>query len=147
MIEHVGSRNHAALFDTARRSLTEDGLFVLHTIGNNVRNTVLDRWTERDISPKANYRRSATSPARSKGVSPSRTSIIRRRLRPHADGVAPALRNGVAGVPWPVWRPILSDVALLFVVLRRHLPRPLQPALAGRALAARGCPAVIIGIQ
>jgi cyclopropane-fatty-acyl-phospholipid synthase len=39
------------LFDAARRSLAADGVFVLQTIGNNVRNVVIDRWTERYIFP------------------------------------------------------------------------------------------------
>jgi cyclopropane-fatty-acyl-phospholipid synthase len=51
MIEHVGSKNHAALFDAVRRSMTDEGLFMLHTIGKNIRNTILDRWTERYIFP------------------------------------------------------------------------------------------------
>ena len=33
MIEHVGCKNYGEYFDIARRCLSEDGLFLLHTIG------------------------------------------------------------------------------------------------------------------
>ena len=33
MFEHVGPKNHAAYFDTVRRLLEPQGLFLLHTIG------------------------------------------------------------------------------------------------------------------
>lgn len=33
MIEHVGKKNYAEYFDVARRCLSTDGLFLLHTIG------------------------------------------------------------------------------------------------------------------
>jgi len=36
MFEHVGPKNYAAYFDTAHRVLKDDGLFLLHTIGNSV---------------------------------------------------------------------------------------------------------------
>src|SRR6201999_1413300 len=51
MIEHVGSKNHAALFDAGRRSITDDGLCMLQNIGKNIRNKILARWTERYIFP------------------------------------------------------------------------------------------------
>ena len=39
MFEHVGHKNYRAFFDVARRSLADDGLFLLHTIGKNLRST------------------------------------------------------------------------------------------------------------
>ncbi len=54
MIEHVGVRNYGALFDTARHSLRRDGLFLLHTIGNNVSTRSANPWIERYIFPRGN---------------------------------------------------------------------------------------------
>ncbi|TAH52649.1 MAG: cyclopropane fatty acyl phospholipid synthase [Betaproteobacteria bacterium] len=51
MFEHVGAKNHVAFFEMARRSLKEDGLFLLHTIGKNVRRTPTDPWIDRYIFP------------------------------------------------------------------------------------------------
>lgn len=51
MFEHVGHKNHATFFATARRLLREDGLFLLHTIGKNRRRSVTDPWIDRYIFP------------------------------------------------------------------------------------------------
>jgi cyclopropane-fatty-acyl-phospholipid synthase len=51
MFEHVGQRNHAAYFSMARRSLADDGLFLLHTIGKNQSQIPIDAWIERHIFP------------------------------------------------------------------------------------------------
>lgn len=51
MFEHVGCKNHRAFFDVARRCLADDGLFLLHTIGKNLRRTVTDPWIDRYIFP------------------------------------------------------------------------------------------------
>lgn len=51
MFEHVGHKNHRAFFDMARRSLHDDGLFLLHTIGKNLRRTPTDPWIDRYIFP------------------------------------------------------------------------------------------------
>lgn len=51
MFEHVGHKNHRVFFDMARRSLKEDGLFLLHTIGKNLRHTPTDPWIDRYIFP------------------------------------------------------------------------------------------------
>lgn len=51
MFEHVGAKNHGAFFEMARRSLRDDGLFLLHTIGKNVRRTPTDPWIDRYIFP------------------------------------------------------------------------------------------------
>jgi hypothetical protein len=51
MFEHVGPKNHAAYLDTAHRLLTEDGLFLLHTIGTDRPTGRTDPWIERYIFP------------------------------------------------------------------------------------------------
>jgi cyclopropane-fatty-acyl-phospholipid synthase len=49
MFEHVGLRNYAAYFQTARRLLSDDGLMLLHTIGQNTSQQANDPWIERYI--------------------------------------------------------------------------------------------------
>jgi len=51
MFEHVGRRNLRTYFEVARRCLAPDGLFLLHTIGNNFRNMHPDPWIDRYIFP------------------------------------------------------------------------------------------------
>ena len=51
MFEHVGYKNYEAYFAKVRSLLRPDGLFVLHTIGNNFSTTHGDPWTERYIFP------------------------------------------------------------------------------------------------
>lgn len=51
MFEHVGHRNYDAYFEMARRSLDDDGLFLLHTIGKNRSGLLVDPWIEKYIFP------------------------------------------------------------------------------------------------
>jgi len=51
MFEHVGSKNYATFFDTAKRLLKDGGLFLLHTIGNNATTRSLDPWIDKYIFP------------------------------------------------------------------------------------------------
>jgi cyclopropane-fatty-acyl-phospholipid synthase len=51
MFEHVGFKNHRRYMEVVRRSLREDGLFLLHTIGSRETITQLDPWTEKNIFP------------------------------------------------------------------------------------------------
>ncbi len=51
MFEHVGHKNYRAYFAVARRSLEEDGLFLLHTIGKNQSGTPIDPWIDKYIFP------------------------------------------------------------------------------------------------
>ncbi|MCH8501745.1 MAG: cyclopropane fatty acyl phospholipid synthase [Aliidiomarina sp.] len=51
MFEHVGRKNYATFFDVAQRCLATDGLFLLHTIGKNKRNSTPDPWIDRYIFP------------------------------------------------------------------------------------------------
>ena len=51
MIEHVGYKNYREYFKVADRCLIDDGLFLLHTIGNRVSAKSVDPWTHRYIFP------------------------------------------------------------------------------------------------
>ncbi|MHA6885849.1 cyclopropane fatty acyl phospholipid synthase [Ralstonia pseudosolanacearum] len=51
MFEHVGRKNHAAYMRVAERCLTDDGLFLLHTIGRNESGHGTDPWIDRYIFP------------------------------------------------------------------------------------------------
>ena len=51
MFEHVGHKNYRAFFEMARRSLLDDGLFLLHTIGKNRAGAGIDPWIEKYIFP------------------------------------------------------------------------------------------------
>ena len=51
MFEHVGVKNYGAYFGGAARMLTDDGLFLLHTIGNNRTIATNDHWIDKYIFP------------------------------------------------------------------------------------------------
>lgn len=51
MFEHVGRKNHRAYMEVAHRCLHDGGLFLLHTIGKNVRDSSTDPWIDRYIFP------------------------------------------------------------------------------------------------
>ena len=51
MFEHVGHKNYRAYFEMARRSLRNEGLFLLHTIGKNRAGASIDPWIEKYIFP------------------------------------------------------------------------------------------------
>lgn len=51
MFEHVGHKNYRTYMKIAHRCLTDDGLFLLHTIGKNRRRTTPDPWLDRYIFP------------------------------------------------------------------------------------------------
>lgn len=51
MFEHVGHKNYPAFFDACRRSLSDDGLFLLHTIGRKRTRNMIDPWFDRYIFP------------------------------------------------------------------------------------------------
>lgn len=53
MFEHVGTRNYRTFMRVARRCLTDDGLFLLHTIGKNERGGATEPWIEKHIFPNA----------------------------------------------------------------------------------------------
>ena len=51
MIEHVGYKNYRKYFETANRCLKDDGLFLLHTIGEVRSTRSTDAWTHKYIFP------------------------------------------------------------------------------------------------
>jgi cyclopropane-fatty-acyl-phospholipid synthase len=51
MIEHVGWKNHGALFRAARSTLRRDGLFLLQTCGQDVSRPIAEPWIDRYIFP------------------------------------------------------------------------------------------------
>ena len=51
MFEHVGRKNYRTFFDTVRRLLNPDGLFLLHTIGTHAPTAAVDPWTDKYIFP------------------------------------------------------------------------------------------------
>ncbi|HYE06993.1 MAG TPA: cyclopropane fatty acyl phospholipid synthase [Planctomycetota bacterium] len=53
MFEHVGPRNYRTYLRVARRLLTDDGLFLLHTIGGNRTAATIDLWIDRHVFPNA----------------------------------------------------------------------------------------------
>jgi len=53
MFEHVGFRNYQTYFQTVRRVLDSEGLFLLHTIGSNTSLEANDPWIERYIFPNS----------------------------------------------------------------------------------------------
>ena len=53
MAEHVGYKNYRAFFEVARRCLVDDGLFLLHTIGENTTARTTDPWIGRYIFPNS----------------------------------------------------------------------------------------------
>ncbi len=51
MIEHVGYKNYRTYFEVAYRCLKDNGLFLLHTIGNIKSVKSIDPWTHKYIFP------------------------------------------------------------------------------------------------
>jgi cyclopropane-fatty-acyl-phospholipid synthase len=51
MFEHVGYKNFRTYFETARRVIKDDGLFLMHTIGSPISTTTIDPWIEKYIFP------------------------------------------------------------------------------------------------
>jgi cyclopropane-fatty-acyl-phospholipid synthase len=51
MFEHVGVRNYRTYLAKARELLRSDGLFLLHTIGNNRASVATDPWIDKYIFP------------------------------------------------------------------------------------------------
>ena len=53
MFEHVGMKNYRRFMDVVARCLTDDGLFLLHTIGNNISAFNTDPWLTKYIFPNS----------------------------------------------------------------------------------------------
>ncbi len=53
MFEHVGYKNHRAYMETASKCLGDDGLFLLHTIGDSHSNISPEPWCDKYIFPNS----------------------------------------------------------------------------------------------
>ena len=53
MFEHVGWKNYRTYMEKARKCLKEDGLFLLHCIGDSVSHVAGDPWLEKYIFPNS----------------------------------------------------------------------------------------------
>ena len=53
MFEHVGYKNYRTFMKVVHRVLNDDGLFLLHTIGNNTPQRRTDPWIEKYIFPNS----------------------------------------------------------------------------------------------
>lgn len=51
MFEHVGPKNYRAFFDIVQRLLADDGLMLLHTIGDTATSLDTDAWIDKYIFP------------------------------------------------------------------------------------------------
>jgi len=51
MFEHVGRKNYRAFMNKVHKLLKRGGVFLLHTIGNNVSKRITDLWMDRYIFP------------------------------------------------------------------------------------------------
>lgn len=51
MFEHVGPKNYNTYMQTAHRLMKDDGIFVLHTIGNTKSHSATDPWIDKYIFP------------------------------------------------------------------------------------------------
>jgi cyclopropane-fatty-acyl-phospholipid synthase len=51
MFEHVGYRNFRTYFEKARQVIKDDGLFMLHTIGQHYTSQTIEPWIEKYIFP------------------------------------------------------------------------------------------------
>jgi cyclopropane-fatty-acyl-phospholipid synthase len=51
MFEHVGPKNYTVFFATVERVLKEQGIFLLHTIGEHADTTATDPWIDKYIFP------------------------------------------------------------------------------------------------
>ena len=53
MFEHVGVNNYRTFMEVTRRSLADDGLMLLHTIGRNRSGRITDPWIAKYIFPNS----------------------------------------------------------------------------------------------
>jgi cyclopropane-fatty-acyl-phospholipid synthase len=55
LAEHVGYKNYKTLFKLAHDRLDDNGLFLLHTIGCDISETITDPWIDKYIFPNGNF--------------------------------------------------------------------------------------------
>jgi cyclopropane-fatty-acyl-phospholipid synthase len=51
MFEHVGHKNYREYFDVVRNLLSDEGLFLLHSIGSSLTSGCTDPWIDKYIFP------------------------------------------------------------------------------------------------
>lgn len=51
MFEHVGNKNYKRFMKVVNKTLDDDGIFLLHTIGSNTSDVYTDAWTNKYIFP------------------------------------------------------------------------------------------------
>ncbi len=138
MFEHVGYKNYRAYMEMARRCLKPGGLFLLHTIGSNISDTYGDPWIEKYI-----FRAAWIPSAAQIGESMEGLFVMEdwHNFGPYYD-LTLMEWNRRFQEAWPDLREKYGErfrahVGVLPPLLRRHLPRALDAALADRALAWR----------
>lgn len=137
MFEHVGVKNYRTFFEVVDRNLKGDGLLMLHTIGGNtsVKST-------KSMAPSVHFSQldaplHRPDRTRDRGaVRHGRLAQLRCALRSDPDGLARAIRRGMAVAPEPVRRTLQEDVDVLSPSVRRSLSGPWSATLADRALAS-----------
>ena len=149
MFEHVGVDNYRSYMQVVHRCLGAGGLCLLHTIGGNASVRAVDPWVRAHIFPNSMLPSAAQIAAAAEKL-----FVIEdwQSLGPHYDRTLMAWHaNFVAAwdaAPGGLRRALLPDVAVLPARQRRQLPRPLEPAVAGRVFqgrAARRLPAARMG--
>lgn len=53
MFEHVGYKNYRKYFEVAEKNLNDNGIFLLHTIGNKESHVTSDAWAQKYIFPNS----------------------------------------------------------------------------------------------
>ncbi len=133
MFEHVGVNNYRTFMEVTRRSLADDGLMLLHTIGRNKSGRITEPWIAKYIFPNSMIPSAAQiSDRRGRPVRPRGLAQLRSELRSHSHGVEPELRQQLGLAQACVRRAFLPDVDVLPAVLRRQLQSETQPGVAGR---------------
>jgi cyclopropane-fatty-acyl-phospholipid synthase len=129
MFEHVGYKNYDAYLRKVRSLLRPDGLFLLHTIGNNFTSTHGDPWTEKYIFPNGmlpSIRQISSSIERvfvmedwhNFGADYDRTLMA---WWENFDAAWPTLRDKYGDRFWRMWRFYLQVFAAMFRARNIHL--------------------------
>jgi cyclopropane-fatty-acyl-phospholipid synthase len=129
MFEHVGYKNYEAYLSKVRSLLAPDGLFLLHTIGNNFSSTHGDPWTEKYIFPNGmlpSIKQIATASERlfviedwhNFGADYDRTLMA---WWANFDAAWPTLRDKYGDRFWRMWRFYLQVFAAMFRARNIHL--------------------------
>ena len=129
MFEHVGYKNYDAYFRKVRSLLKPDGLFLLHTIGNNFTSTHGDPSTEKYIFPNGllpSIKQIASASERvfvmedwhNFGADYDRTLMA---WWARFDAAWPSLRDKYGDRFWRMWRFYLQVFAAMFRARNMHL--------------------------